>query len=225
MEMADFLQKYTQRARFWAPVLGRLPGVRAMFLSGSLAQGQGSVHSDIDFFIIARPGRIWTARFVIFVTLKLFRRLAKSDHHDGQICPNHFITEDQLEIVEQDAYSAHLFAHNQPLYDPKGVWFQFVRANREWVGEFGESFGVSEVDSSSNPNLKDKSSSPLKSGLSQLSGEPSPDLGRSFIEKWLRKIQIRRIQANSESQLPGAKIVLTDTELRFHPAPKNKKWS
>jgi len=71
----------------WATKLGKLPGVAAIFLSGSRAQDRGTDESDIDFFIIARPGQIWTARFFVLVTLKLHNQLAKPILGDDTIVP------------------------------------------------------------------------------------------------------------------------------------------
>jgi len=189
-----------------AQKLGKLPGVAAIFLSGSLAQGHGGQNSDIDFFVIAHPGQIWTARFFVFVYLKLKKQLAKPHDHAGKICPNHFITTNQLEIQEKDAYSANLFSHNQPAYDPGNIFVEFVQQN-QWVRDFGEKFVY-----------------PVGTGrdLSR-AGRDRPL--RKPIEFVLKHLQTRIIKNNPEFKTPGAKIILTSTELRFHPNPRNKNWS
>lgn len=196
----------SKKIQTWANLLGRLPGVAAVFLSGSLAQGRGNESSDIDFFIITHPGQIWTARFFVFITLKLAGKLAKPDHHAGKICPNHFITTDQLEIQEKDAYSAHLFSHNKPVYDPNHIFPSFVEHNA-WVADFGESFPTVSV--------KADYISPWAKNIWSL---------WRLLEITLKHFQIWIIKQNPESKIPGAKIVLTDTELRFHPIPKNQTW-
>ncbi len=194
-----------RKATKWAHVLGRLPGVRAIFLSGSIATGDAKPTSDIDIFVIAKSGQIWTARFFIFAVLKLFNQLAKPHHHDGMICPNHFITEDALEIVEKDEYAAYLFSHNIPLYDPKNIFPQFEAQNQEWWKKCGY--------------LK----TPLKQDTVKISIQKKSHFHP--IERVLKYFQIKRVKNNPEYKTPGAKIVLTDTELRFHPEPKNKKFN
>ena len=131
---------YHHRAQKWARILGQMPGVKGIFLSGSLARGDGNADSDIDFFVVTSPGQIWTARFFIFLILKLCNRLAKPENHAGNICPNHFVTTDSLEIREQDAYAAEMFSCNVPLYDSGGVWEMFVQANEGWIERFEYSF-------------------------------------------------------------------------------------
>lgn len=196
----------THNINAWAQKLGRLPGVAAIFLSGSLAQGHGDKDSDIDFFIITYPGQIWTARFFVFVYLKLHKKLAKPAHHAGRICPNHFITSDSLEIQEKDAYSANLFSHNQPVYDPQNIFVEFSQQN-QWVEDFGESFDSNIVGAEYLPPTG-RYNRPL----------------RALTENILKHLQTRIIKNNPEYKTPGAKIILTDSELRFHPSPRNKDW-
>jgi len=190
---------YARKAKYWAKTLGRLPGVLALFLSGSLAQGKGNKSSDIDFVIIAREGQIWTARFFIFVLLKLTGQLAKPHRHAGKICPNHFLTHEHLEIQEKNDYSEKLFTANKPLYDPHNLFQAFQNANAHWIKNF-------KAFTESRPNIP-----PVRGG----------PRGDGNFEALLKKIQISRIKANPEYLTPGAKIILSDTELRFHPKPKS----
>lgn len=199
----DLLKNSTQ-------FLSRLPGVAAIFLSGSRAQGKSHKHSDIDLFIIAQPGRIWTARFFVYLTLFIQGTMRRNRSTKNSFCPNHFITADSLEIQEKDAYSAHLFSHNKPLHDLNNIFVQFAKTNQPWVQNFGESFDGKWLMAHS------------------LWENKTPHKIRSFpqklIESILKHIQIAKIKRNPDSKLPGAKIILTDTELRFHPRPKNRLW-
>jgi len=200
---------YLIRAEYWARLLGKLPGVAAIFLSGSLASGKATEKSDIDFFILAEPGKIWTARFFIFSVLKSAGKLAKPHHHAGKICPNHFITTDALEIAEKDHYSAQLFSHALPLYDPKKIFSRFIEKNKSWIEKFGFSFVHKNLCDQTVERAKN-SNNCRKNGV---------------FETIFRYGQIKKIRGNPEYQIPGAKIVLSDSELRFHPKPKNRRNS
>ncbi len=194
-----------KKAEKWARILGHLPGVQAIFLSGSLAAGKARKSSDIDFLIIARAGQIWTARFFVFVVLKFFNQLAKPHDHKTKICPNHFITEHSLEIEEKDAYAAQLFCHNIPLYDPHELWRNFVDENKDWIESFGEEFPEIPENLFGPPRKKSR-------------------IHHSLWENFFRSLQEKKIKRNPEYQTPGAKIILNERELRFHPHPKNKYW-
>lgn len=202
MELDQILLK---KASLWAKTLGHLPSVQAIFLSGSIASGKARKTSDIDFLIIARAGQIWTARFFIFIVLKTFGQLSKPNHHAGKICPNHFLTDHSLEIDEKDAYAAQLFSHNIPLYDPLSLWSNFVDENKEWIESFGETF----------EEIPDKIFGPPRKRFR---------VRKSLWEVFFRWIQRTKIINNPEYKKPGAKIILSDQELRFHPIPKNKYW-
>ncbi len=197
------MDKLLKKAKFWAKILGFCPSVLAIFLSGSLATRKGNKNSDIDFFIIAKNKRIWTARFFVFIILKIFRQLAKPQNHIGKICPNHFITDDSLEIIEQDPYAANLFSQNIPLFDPQNIFSKFVQKNQKWVMKFKQTFPQKFLNQKTNFNLVINKA--------------------SVLENFLRKIQIKKIKQNPDFKSPNAKIVLNNTELRFHPEPKNIK--
>ncbi|MDH3324886.1 MAG: hypothetical protein OEL89_04565, partial [Candidatus Peregrinibacteria bacterium] len=149
----------------------------------------------IDVFIITKAGEIWTVRFFVFVVLKLFKKIAKPHDHAGKICPNHFITEKKLEIIEKDPYSANLFANVRFLAGDREVYEKFMSVNNWWI-------------TTKNYEKKDE-----KFQLEQKN---------SKFEDFLKRIQIKKIKSNPEYKTPRAKIVLEDYELRFHPEPKNR---
>jgi len=195
---------FVKKAKLWSFLLGHLPGVLAIFLSGSVAQNKATQKSDIDFFVVARLGQIWTARFFVFSILKIFGQMRTNKRHAGKICPNHFITNKNLEITEKDAYSANLFSHIIPLYDPYCLHSEFIKINKNWIKKFGEKIVITETNKG-----RKKNSEAIPVSL--------------FLEKWLKFFQIKKVKSNPEYLILGSKIVLKDTELRFHPKPKNLK--
>lgn len=201
-------EAYLKKAKRWSRFLVLLPGVRAIFLSGSLAQGKSTDHSDIDIFIIAREGKIFTARFFVSGFLWLFGQLAnQKKNHAGEICPNHFITDRSLEIQEKDHYAAKLFSHNQFLAGDMGLWDQFRAVNTLWITSFGEKF----------VGAQDFVPEPLNNVREE---ERNRKIGK--LEHYLKKIQIQKIEKNKKTLPREAKIILEDFEIRLHPNPKNR---
>lgn len=194
-----------KKAERWAKVLGHLPGVQAIFLSGSLVCGTASRESDIDILVVAKAGQIWTARFYVFLLLKLCGQLAKEHNHAHKICPNHFLTDHSLQILEHDPYSAHLFSRLKPLHDPENIWPIFIEQNEEWIERMGEKF----------EKVPEK-----------IFGAPREkhSIKRSISEVVFEKLQVRKIKNNPEFNTPGANIVMNKYELRFHPKPRSKTW-
>ncbi len=201
-------KKYKKKANFWAKILIKLPGVLAIFLSGSIAEKKVNKDSDIDFFIITNIGQIFTARFFVSVILKLFGVLAdKAQNHAGKICPNHYISIDNLEIFEKDDYSAHLFAHNKFLAGNKDIWYGFVETNKNWISNFGENF---------------KNDLPPKNFKKQ---NLSKNINKFWqkIENFCKNFQKKRLDKKGLSKT--AKVWLTDKEIRLHENPKNIYFS
>ncbi len=201
--MIDPTWPHTTKAQHWGRWLGRLPGVAAIWWSGSIVRGQGTPASDIDLFFVARPGRLCTARWWVTGCLRLLGQLARPHDHAGKLCPNHFIALPHLNIIETDPYAAQLFSHCVPLSDPHGIWAHWVTANRPWVESHGYAFQVP------------------ASAPAALPAWRRTRLG-NWVESLLRRLQVWQLDRH-RSHLPrGAKVWITDTEIRLHPQPKNQ---
>ncbi len=190
-----------RRARFWGWLLARLPGVAAIFLSGSLSQERATQDSDIDFFIVAWPGRIFTARFGVLVALLIGRRLAHGEqNHAQKICPNHFVTTEHLEFRDKVPYHAHLIAHKRLLAGEPKVWERFKAANREWIRSYGFDLHeeVMEVEE-------------LEAGRRSRAGD--------LLEAAARGLQLLKHRRSRVPLSKDSRVWLTDTEIRLHPYP------
>lgn len=98
-------------ARKKAKLISKFPFVRGVLASGSLSKGYMDEKSDIDFFIITAPRRLWIARTLLVLYKRIF--LGGSHKH---FCVNYFVDEDHLEIEEQNLFTATELATVLPLY-------------------------------------------------------------------------------------------------------------
>src|SRR5438309_564679 len=63
IEREAFTQTLLPTARTYAAILAHLPFVRMIALTGALAvHNPNSDHDDLDYMLITKPGRVWTAR-------------------------------------------------------------------------------------------------------------------------------------------------------------------
>jgi predicted nucleotidyltransferase len=85
-----------------AGLLYRFPFVRGVGVSGSLSKNYADEQSDIDFFIITAPNRLWVCRTLLHL-LKKLSFLANKQHY---LCMNYFVSESALEISEKNIYTA-----------------------------------------------------------------------------------------------------------------------
>jgi hypothetical protein len=109
-------------------ILGRLPFIRMVALTGSLAVLNVSGDEDFDYMLIALPGRLWTARAFALV----FNRFVKLFGHT--ICPNLILSENALEWSRHDLYSAREFCQMIPITG-LDTYQKLMHANA-WVREY-----------------------------------------------------------------------------------------
>lgn len=113
-------------ARRMARIIGSFPFVRSVLISGSLSKNAMAPTSDIDFFIITHPGRLWIARTLLI----LFKRVFLFNSH-RYFCVNYFIDTDHLAIREHNRFTATEMVTLCPL---DGLhWYDALQKANEWA--------------------------------------------------------------------------------------------
>jgi hypothetical protein len=109
-------------------IIASLPFVRMVAVTGSLAMSNVEADADIDYLIVTTPGRLWLARLMSLVVMRLaaFRGIS--------LCPNFLLTQNVLEVPEHSLYSAHEFVQMIPLSGME--LFQHMRGLNLWVRDF-----------------------------------------------------------------------------------------
>lgn len=118
-------RKAFQRAVFYGRIMGRLPFVRMVTMTGSLAMLNLSKNNDMDYMLVAKPSRVWTARAFVL----LFGRLARL--FGDVICPNVIVSEGALEWNAKNLYTAREFAQMIPISGAEV--FHHLRIANLWV--------------------------------------------------------------------------------------------
>ncbi len=219
--------KFLRRVAKTGYLLQTAPFVRAILLNGSLAQGTAKKSSDIDLLIIAKPGRIFTARFFVNGLLTIFKVKRSSDDsfpHDRKICPNYFLTEDFLKIatkrgVALDQYCADCYSNCVLVSGSAKIFERFLVANSTL---FKRSCALV-------PPLFKKFLAhrfPLKEsrffgGCQKITECFFAGKIGDFIELKLKNWQIKRIERDPRTKQFPDLISYSDKELRFHPPKHN----
>jgi len=116
-------QNMLKRAHRISQFIGQFPFVRAVCLSGSISKNYMDEGTDIDYFVITKPGRLWLARTLLVGFKKVF--LFNSYKY---FCMNYFIDTDHLEIEEQNIFTATEIATLIPTYG-RETYIPFVTGN------------------------------------------------------------------------------------------------
>ena len=135
MEAEKCLDIANRKAR----LISKFPFVRAVFASGSLSKGYMDERSDIDYFIITAPQRLWIARTFLVVYKRLF--LKGSHKH---FCVNYFVDEDHLEIEEKNLFTATELATVLPLYGAEH-YTKLIKTNN-WLKGFFPNYSSRRIE-------------------------------------------------------------------------------
>jgi hypothetical protein len=117
-----------------------LPGVRAVGVVNTMAWWSTKPQSDIDLYIVTRPGHIWSSRFWLVLPFLLSGRRPHhgEDGHGGKdpFCFSFFSTTEQLGLgdlsVSRDVYMRFWIRSLVPVFDRDGSLGEFQAQNR-WV--------------------------------------------------------------------------------------------
>jgi hypothetical protein len=125
-------------------ILALIPGVKMMAVCSNLGYLNADEEADIDFFIVAEKGKIWSVRFWSTLTMKLLRQRPQRGKTRNKICLSYFVTEDNLNleataISEVDYHLVYLVAQYLLIYDENNYWEVFVQENR-WLNKFLPNF-------------------------------------------------------------------------------------
>ncbi len=184
-----------------------LPGVRTVCAVNTLAWWHTSALSDIDLFIITRPGLIWTSRFFLVAPFALLnRRPAKhlSQPVRDPFCFSFFVTQTDLQLESlkyntNDYYLAFWTKSLVPFFDKDQHLASFEHVNK-WASALLP-----------NARLRSQHHTHKSKRPFRLSVQPR------MLEGVYRSIQKRRMPSELvELANRDTRVVVSDTMLKFH---------
>jgi predicted nucleotidyltransferase len=120
-------EKRLKTARRVSGFISKFPFIRGILLSGSISKGFMEEDSDIDYFVITHPNRVWFSRLMLMLFKKIFLFNSKKI-----FCINYFVDSENLEIQEKNIFTATelvtlLPTFNSDIYDElyaKNIWIK-----------------------------------------------------------------------------------------------------
>jgi len=134
-----YSQEKWKKAHRIARILHFVPTVVYVGVTGSLAMNNANHDDDIDLCIVSAKGTVWITRFLVTLLVEVFakRRHPMATHVKDAICLNMFLSEQALEISEEerDEYIAHELLQMIPLWERKGIEKKWL-LNNQWVKQY-----------------------------------------------------------------------------------------
>ena len=118
------------QAVHYGRLIGALPFVRMVAVTGAVAAGNAQPDADLDYLVVTKPGWLWLCRLMILA----LNRGAKAFGLRAELCPNYLLTENALALQERDLFTAQEFARMLPVYGFD--LFDRLRVQNTWVSQF-----------------------------------------------------------------------------------------
>lgn len=114
--------------------IASFPFVEGLCLSGALSKNYYDEKGDIDYFIITKPGRLWICRSLLIARFKLM-----PEHKRKYWCVNYFVSSDNLELSDRNAFTATELAYLVPVVNSRlyhellsrNAWYREQFPNKE----------------------------------------------------------------------------------------------
>lgn len=151
------IKRYKNATRFrkkllrWKWIFRSMPFLRAVYISGPLAQDAPHKDSDIDLVLFSKHNKLWTSRFFMVLLLKLLRARPQyipalnkmSGKNTGKLCCNLWVSDEKnnLEpyaLSPEDPHFALWLKHISPMWvSQEQVSKKFVHDN-SWIKKLAE---------------------------------------------------------------------------------------
>ncbi len=203
-----------KRLRRWIYILRMVPFVRTIFITGRLAMKNAHPSSDWDILVVLKKGRIWIGRTALTLAVHLLSKRRYRHKIQDRFCLNYFITDDSLEIRNKDLFSAREYFFCFPIFDSDDFFGKFQVKNG-WIKKYKPNYFLSEVKHlkcvQDTLNVKR-----IRNFLEKI-------LDIDALEKYLKKIEMRKIKRNPKTNQTNSFIVADDDALIFLPNPQGPK--
>jgi predicted nucleotidyltransferase len=202
--------KRLQTARRVSSFISRFPFIRGIMLSGSLSKGFMEEDSDIDYFVVTHPNRVWFSRLMLMAFKKIFLFNSKKI-----FCINYFVDAENLEIEEKNIFTATELVTLLPTFG-RDTYEQLYQKNI-WVKDFYPNFPRRET-----AIILDRKNGVLKSFLEILLGKKLGDKIDDFAMALFNKFNRLRYKNYDEEEFKLA-FKSTKKESKHHPRFFQKK--
>jgi hypothetical protein len=167
-------------AQHYGKLMGQMPFIRMVVVTGSLAVDNVPKTGDIDYLVVTAPNRLWLARLLVIILVRYAR------WRGYVLCPNYLISENALFFDQQNLYTAREIVQMIPVSHLPT--YRRLREANSWTDDFFPNA----VDTPSVPQAG-VAQSILHRGWRLLETLLNTPLG-TWIDQWEMRRKIRKLQ-------------------------------
>ena len=133
--MNEIEKKLWKRVRFFSKFFKMIPFLKMAAVCNNLAFGKVSENSDIDLFIVAKTGRLFTVRTFVTFWFSVFGVRRHANKVAGRFCLSFFIDEEAMDLsplaIPKDFYLAYWVGTIVPIVDINNTSLKFLSRNKD----------------------------------------------------------------------------------------------
>ncbi|MCX6794925.1 MAG: hypothetical protein NTY31_02990 [Candidatus Falkowbacteria bacterium] len=190
-------------ARRFARIFSLLPFVRMVALANSLGQYNSRAESDIDFFIVSAPHRVWLARLYCTGLAKLLNRRPNATDKKDKICLSFYVAADRLclddlRLQGEDPYFDYWRRSLVLLYNKDKTYERFLEVNELSFGSVAVGAAIS----------------------------PKPNIFLDKLEILAKRFQLAIMPAELKSSMNNSDgVVINDSILKLYRRDRRREYA
>lgn len=195
-----------------------IPFLQGVFVCNTLAMGSADKGSDIDFFIVTKPGRIWLVRAIVTFVLSLFRLRRTNRRVEDKVCLSFYCSSDALDMSEvsidqPDIYMIYWLSNLIPLYDNNDIQEKILKSNN-WV----ENYTPNALQKYKQSHRWRVENEKIKSGIKKMLEKFWSGSYGDVVDNQAKEAQRMKMKMNFDTvkDKPDTRVVINDDMLKFH---------
>lgn len=210
-------KKLWKRVDRYIKLLNWVPFLRMVAVCNNLAFGTANENSDIDLFIVAKKGRLFTVRIIVTGILHVLGARRHGSKIEGRFCLSFFVDDSALDLgslaIDRDIYLAFWVKSMKPIIDD-GVSSEFLASN-PWILSY---FKSGEIDLDRSRQIGRNSL--FRRFFAFLFGFSFGDFIENKLSNWqLRRARMKAINAGTSSDL-----LISEHVLKFHNVDRRREY-
>lgn len=207
----------------WSGLLAHIPGIRMIAVCNNFSFNNLRENSDIDFFVVAKSGRLYLVRFLLTAVTSIIGLRRHGSKIANRFCLSFYLDDrnlnlESIKVCPEDIYLKYWINTVLPVYDD-GVYNDFCREN-SWL------------DQTLANNYSYRPGTRRRVDLQKMYFKKfceyliSGSLG-DFLEKFLKKIQLAKMSKNkiSLARENDRRVIISDHMLKFHERDRRQEYS